>query len=68
MTINDSFQYCALTSTSLRINIENLCPLFMSQKMYNIFPSNIRSENITILSKRQNKISCLGIHCTQDKK
>jgi hypothetical protein len=66
MTINDSFQYCALTSTSLRINIENLCPLNMSQQMYNIFPSTIRSANLTILSKRQNKISGLGIHCTQE--
>jgi hypothetical protein len=66
MTINDSLQYCALTSTSLRINIENLCPLNMSQQMYNIFPSTFRSANLTILSKRQNKISGLGIHCTQE--
>ncbi len=38
----------------------------MSQQMYNIFPSTIRSANLTILSKRQNKISGLGIHCTQE--
>ncbi len=54
---NDSIKYCALTSTCLRIKIINLFPLNMSQQMYNIYPTNIRTENLTILSKRHPKIS-----------
>jgi hypothetical protein len=38
----------------------------MSQQMYNIFPSTIRTANLTELSKRQNKISGLRIYCSQE--
>jgi hypothetical protein len=56
MTIIDYFQYCALTSTSSRIHIQNLCPISINsaQQQYKIFPSAIRTQNLTILAKRQN--------------
>jgi hypothetical protein len=56
MTIIDYFQYCALTSTSSRIHIQNLCPISINsaQQQYNIFPSAIRTQNLTILAKRKN--------------
>jgi hypothetical protein len=68
MTIVDNFQYCALTSTSSRIRLENLCPISINttQQTYNIFPAAIRIANLTILAKRQNKISGLGIQCVQE--
>ena len=68
MTNVDNFQYCALTSTSSRIRLENLCPISINttQQTYNIFPAAIRIANLTILAKRQNKISGLGIQCVQE--
>jgi hypothetical protein len=45
-----------------------MCPISINstQQQYNIFPSAIRTQNLTILAKRQNKISGLGIHCEQE--
>ena len=68
MTIVDNFQYCALTSTSSRIRLENICPITINttQQTYNIFPAAIRIANLTILAKRHNKISGFGIQCLQE--
>ena len=45
-----------------------MCPISINstQQQYNIFPSAIRTQTLTILAKSQIKISGLGIHCEQE--
>ena len=63
MIINDNFKYCAATESSLRLNMVNLCPqqLQINKNLDNIIPTDLKQINLTILSKRQHKVSALGI-------
>ena len=66
MIIDDEFKYCAPTESSLRIDIDKMCPIYkINQKIDNLFPSTLQEANFTILAKRQYKVSGLGTQCSK---
>ncbi len=69
MTITDTFKYCAISSSSLRIDIENLCPDPQSHdtNQINKFIRKDRHNfqggtNYTVLARKSQKISGLGVN------
>jgi hypothetical protein len=67
MIITDNFKYCATTGSSLRLNIDNLCPQNsgINKHFNNLFSTDLNQMNFTVLSKRQHKVSDLGIQCSK---
>jgi hypothetical protein len=68
MIITDNFKYCATTESSLRLNIDNLCPQNsgINKNFNNLFSTDLKQMNFTVLSKRQHKVSGLGIQCSKE--
>ncbi len=68
MIITDNFKYCATTESSLRLNIDNLCPQNsgINKNFNNLFSTDLKQINFTVLSKRQHKVSGLGIQCSKE--
>ena len=68
MIINDNFKYCAPTESSLRLNLDNLCPIQLEiiKNLNRLITSELKQMNFTVLAKRQHKVSGLGIKCSKE--
>ena len=67
MIINDEFKYCATTKSSLRVDLDNLCPsnCKINKTIDHIFPKTLREANFTVLAKRQHKVNGIGNLCSR---